>query len=164
MTFTYISHYTTIVQWKYNITILAYGYVNCIFWAADVLIHVPVYVKTLRTHSSQRWRRRAEKMVGSGNLLNITRPLGMLHTELWMETTPTAHSLRRGGPDDATWNFCETSRLTFVLDPLGLFIFLSFEQLCGGKEIWVVVSSWLFSHWNITKIANRMYFPQEVEK
>lgn len=103
-------------------------------------------------------------MVGSGNLLNITRPLGMLHTELWMETTPTAHSLRRGGPDDATWNFCETSRLTFVLDPLGLFIFLSLEQLCGGKEMWVVVSYWLFSRWNITKIANRMYFPQIVGK
>lgn len=53
MTFTYSSHHTTIVQWKYNITILAYGYVNCIFWAADVLIHVSVYVKTLRTHSSR---------------------------------------------------------------------------------------------------------------
>lgn len=74
-------------------------------------------------------------MVGSGNLLNITRPLGMLHTELWMETTPTAHSLRRGGPDDATWNFCETSRLTFVLDPLGLFIFLSLEQLWGEIDV-----------------------------
>lgn len=40
----------------------------------------------------------------------------------WMETTPTAHSLARGDPDDATWNFCETSRLTFVLDPRFVYI------------------------------------------